>query len=191
MAACIAALADDGLLGKAITIEDPIEVDFDHPRIHQREVGVHVPDFAAGLTSALRQTPRIIVIGELRQPEAAQIAVQAALTGHRVLTTVHAGSVGGAIDRLWSLLDDQHDEMLPGALAGVVAQHMVRFPGGTVPVWETLEIDAPCRALLAQGSDSIPQLGFHQHRQGRGRLVDCARRLVTQGVPRESLSSWL
>lgn len=191
MAACIQALSDAGLLGKAICIESPIEYVYDSPLIHQREVGPHVASFADGIVSAMRQFPQTLVIGEIRTPDAAAVAVDAAFSGHRVLATLHADSAGGAIERLWSLLDDQHDEMLPSALQGVMTQHLLRLPEGVFPVWETLAIDDPCRAVLAQGAQAIPQLAFHQKRQQRPQLHECALLLRREGVPVEMLARWL
>lgn len=192
MTACIRALLKSGELGKAITIEAPIEVLHDDPMIHQRQVGVHVTSMAAGIISAMRQYPQTLVIGEIRSPDAAKEVIDVAFSGHRVLATLHADSVKGAIERLWRLLDDQHDEMLPAALQGVVAQHLVRFPGAAIPVWESLAVDEECRAVLSQGMAGITQLGYHQKRQGRFRLQDCALRLARERqIPREHLSRWI
>ncbi|MCB1733706.1 MAG: Flp pilus assembly complex ATPase component TadA [Gammaproteobacteria bacterium] len=191
MAAVIRSQLARGCLGKTITIEHPIEYDHGDPLIHQREVGTHVDSFAEGVRNALRQFPKTIVIGEIREPEAAAAAIDAGLSGHRVLATIHADSVRQAIERMWDRLDDQGDEMLPGALQGVVAQHLVRTPAGALPVWESLAIDDECRAVLSRGAEAINQLGYHQTRQRRPMLHECARQLMRDGVATELLSQWL
>ncbi len=82
-----------------ITVEDPVEYRVDHVRQVQlnRRAGM---TFASGLRSILRQDPDVIMVGEIRDAETANIAVQAALTGHRVLSTVHTNDAAGAITRL-------------------------------------------------------------------------------------------
>lgn len=82
-----------------ITVEDPVEYRVDHFR--QIELNIRAGmTFAAGLRSILRQDPDIIMVGEIRDPETASVAVQAALTGHLVLSTVHTNDAAGAITRL-------------------------------------------------------------------------------------------
>ncbi|HET6585184.1 MAG TPA: ATPase, T2SS/T4P/T4SS family, partial [Nannocystaceae bacterium] len=85
-----------------ITLEDPIEYEYAHGRalIHQREIGRHVDDFASGLRSALRETPDIIMVGELRDRDAISAALTAAETGHLVLATMSTPSAAKTIDRL-------------------------------------------------------------------------------------------
>ena len=88
-----------------ITLEDPVEYELvpDKCVIEQREVGSDVPNFASGLRHVLRQDPDIILVGEIRDAETADIAVQAALTGHLVLTSIHASDSASAIIRLIDL----------------------------------------------------------------------------------------
>lgn len=108
---------------KIITIEDPVE--FDLPGVVQvpvrSDIGV---TFAAALRSVLRQDPDVILVGEIRDGETARIAVQAALTGHLVITTVHTNSALAGIPRLMDLGVD--DFLLSDVLRGVVAQRLVR-----------------------------------------------------------------
>ena len=106
-----------------ITVEDPVEYQLD--LINQ----IHVQDaigltFARALRSILRQDPDIIMVGEIRDEETARVAVQAALTGHMVLATLHTNDAPGAVARLL----DMHVEsyLLSGALTGVVAQRLAR-----------------------------------------------------------------
>lgn len=107
-----------------LTVEDPIE--FDLPGIGQTQVNYKVNmTFAKGLRAILRQDPDVVMIGEIRDLETAQIAVQASLTGHLVLSTLHTNSAIGAITRL----DDMGIEpfLLSSSLVGVLAQRLVRL----------------------------------------------------------------
>jgi len=107
-----------------LTVEDPIE--FDLPGIGQTQVNYKVNmTFAKGLRAILRQDPDVVMIGEIRDLETAQIAVQASLTGHLVLSTLHTNSAIGAITRL----DDMGIEpfLLSSSLIGVLAQRLVRL----------------------------------------------------------------
>ncbi|WP_425993204.1 GspE/PulE family protein, partial [Brevundimonas sp. TWP2-3-2] len=84
---------------KIITVEDPVELDL--PGVIQVRVRADIGlTFAAGLRSILRQDPDVIMVGEIRDPETARIAVQAALTGHLVISTVHTNSALAAVPRL-------------------------------------------------------------------------------------------
>lgn len=107
-----------------LTVEDPIE--FDLPGIGQTQVNYKVNmTFAKGLRAILRQDPDVVMIGEIRDLETAQIAVQASLTGHLVLSTLHTNSAIGAITRL----NDMGIEpfLLSSSLIGVLAQRLVRL----------------------------------------------------------------
>jgi general secretion pathway protein E len=105
------------------TVEDPIEmVD---PRFCQVQVQTQIQiTFANALRSILRQDPDIIMVGEIRDPETAQMAVQAALTGHLVLSTVHTRDAAGAVTRLRDLGIEPF--MLSSVLRGVLAQRLMR-----------------------------------------------------------------
>jgi len=88
--------------GHILTLEDPIEFMHANRRslVHQREVGRHVPGFADGLRSALREDPDCILVGELRDLDTVRLALTAAETGHLVLATLHSASAAKAVDRL-------------------------------------------------------------------------------------------
>ena len=106
-----------------LTIEDPIEVTIDG--IGQSEVNPRVDmTFARGLRAILRQDPDIIMVGEIRDPETAEIAVQASLTGHLVLSTLHTNSAIGAVTRLLDMNVEPY--LLSSSLIGLVAQRLVR-----------------------------------------------------------------
>lgn len=108
---------------KIITVEDPVELDL--PGVIQVRVRSDIGlTFAAGLRSILRQDPDVIMIGEIRDPETARIAVQAALTGHLVISTVHTNTALAAAPRLIDL--GVEDYLLADVLRGVAGQRLVR-----------------------------------------------------------------
>lgn len=181
------------LLGDTVTIEDPIEYLYDDPFIQQREVGVDVESFHMGIHEAMRQTPETIMVGEIRHPQTAEIAVQAGLTGHRVLATLHAESVEEACGRMFALLDDHHDELLPQAIQGIVAQHLVRNKDGRVlTVYETLRFTRAAKSVLAGGPDVLPQLVHEQSKQKSRTLKDSALHYLSAGLAeRSDLKRWL
>ena len=113
---------DRGALN-VLTVEDPIEFDLDgvgQTQVHA-DIGL---TFAAGLRSILRQDPDVILVGEIRDLETAEIAVQASLTGHLVLSTLHTNSAVGAITRLVDMGVEPF--LISSSLLAVVAQRLVR-----------------------------------------------------------------
>ena len=106
-----------------MTIEDPVEYIF--PEINQIEINTQADvTFATGLKSILRQDPDVILVGEVRDAETARIAVQSALTGHLVLSSIHATDAASALYRLLDMGIEQF--LVSSALTGVVAQRLVR-----------------------------------------------------------------
>src|SRR4029079_5522756 len=106
-----------------ITIEDPVEYQLD--LINQIQVHESIGmNFARALRSILRQDPDIIMVGEIRDEETARVAVQAALTGHLVLATLHTNDAPGAVNRLLDMNIEPY--LLSSALNGVVAQRLAR-----------------------------------------------------------------
>jgi type II secretory ATPase GspE/PulE/Tfp pilus assembly ATPase PilB-like protein len=110
---------------KIITVEDPVE--YAAKGICQVNVAVSQGlSFASALRAILRQAPNVLFIGEIRDPETAAIAIQAALTGHFVFSTLHADGVSGAVSRLENLQISPH--LVATTLRGVLAQRLVRCP---------------------------------------------------------------
>ena len=106
-----------------ITVEDPVEMDIQG--INQVQVNSDIGlDFAAVLRSILRQDPNIIMIGEIRDSETAQIAVRASITGHLVLSTIHTNNSLNTIERLLDM--DVERYLLASALTGIVSQKLAR-----------------------------------------------------------------
>lgn len=108
---------------KIVTVEDPVEIDL--PGVMQVQARPDIGlDFARGLRSILRQDPDIILVGEIRDRETASIAVQAALTGHLVISTVHTNTALGAISRLRDLGIESY--LIADVLRCVIGQRLVR-----------------------------------------------------------------
>jgi twitching motility protein PilT len=114
-----------------VTVEDPIEVVHDDDRaiIQQREVGLDTASYAAALRHIVRQDPDVIFVGEIRDPESALSAIQAAETGHLVISTLHTIDATETINRLLDLFPPSHQRevrtSLAGALRGIVSQRLV------------------------------------------------------------------
>jgi twitching motility protein PilT len=121
----IAALLDHLNRSRArhiVTIEDPIEFEHESRRclVHQREVGRDVKSFAAGLRAALRESPDVILVGEMRDSETFAAALTAAETGHLVFSTVHSGSAAMAIDRIIDSFPPHQQMQVRGQLSSVL-----------------------------------------------------------------------
>jgi twitching motility protein PilT len=129
-----------------VTIEDPIEVVHHDERsiIQQREVGLDTDSYAAALRHVVRQDPDVIFVGEIRDPESALSAIQAAETGHLVISTMHTIDSTETINRLLDLFPAQQQREVrtsfAGALRGIVSQRLVKRSDGKgrVPVVEVL-----------------------------------------------------
>lgn len=119
-----------------LTIEDPIEYIFKPERslVTQRQVGMHVDSFAGALRSALREAPDVIVVGEMRDLETIQLAINAAETGTLVMGTLHTNTAATAIDRIIDTTPEESRDQIRATLSvlikGIVAQHLVRRSTG-------------------------------------------------------------
>ncbi len=147
-----------------ITLEDPIEYLHSHNRsvVDQREVGNDTLSFAAGLRSALRQDPDVILVGEMRDRETMDIALRAAETGHLVMTTLHTRRAPEVVARLVSSFpgeqQNQVRQQMAETLVGVVAQRLLPRPkGGRVAAVEVLVGTPAARNLIREGkSHQLP-----------------------------------
>ncbi len=128
---------------KIITIEDPVEYQLRGVnQIHVRpQIGL---TFASGLRSIVRQDPDVIMVGEIRDAETAEIAIQAALTGHLVFSTLHTNDAAGAVSRLLDM--GVEDYLLASSLLGVLAQRLVR------------RLCQACRQPVEAGPDLLREL---------------------------------
>jgi general secretion pathway protein E len=130
---------------KVLTVEDPIEYQLDG--VNQVQIKPQIGlSFAHVLRSMLRHDPDVIMIGEIRDLETAQIAIQAALTGHLVLSTLHTNNAASTLTRLLDM--GVEDYLLPSTLNGIVAQRLVR------------RLCAQCREAYAPLPELLAQLGL-------------------------------
>ncbi len=151
-----------------VTIEDPIEYLFKDEKsyIVQREVGIDTSSFARGLRAALREDPDIIFVGEIRDPETATIALQAAETGHLVLSTLHTLDAKETINRLIGMFNlevrEQIRVQLAETLVAVFSQRLVPRADrtGIVPAVEVLINTASIKECILDPTktDEIPML---------------------------------
>ncbi len=176
----------DATTRNIMTVEDPIEYDLDG--VGQTQVNPKIDmSFARALRAILRQDPDVIMIGEIRDLETAQIAVQASLTGHLVLATLHTNSAAGAVTRLVDMGIEPY--LLASTLSGVLAQRLVRklasgkrdeFKGRT-GIYELLTVDEPLRKLIHDGAaeSGIAAMAI---KNGMVTLRDDGKRWVDVGV---------
>jgi type IV pilus assembly protein PilB len=151
-----------------VTLEDPVE--YTLPLINQVQINERAGlTFASALRSILRQNPDIIMVGEIRDAETAQMAVRSALTGHLVLTTIHTNDAAGAVARLIDM--GVEDYLLASCLLGVLAQRLVRTicprckTQETLPpaVFDVLGLDltaSDCQFYTGQGCEECGGTGY-------------------------------
>jgi twitching motility protein PilT len=157
-----------------ITIEDPIEILHpDHNSIvNQREVGLDTESFGQALRRALRQDPDTILIGELRDAETAQTALQAAESGHLVMSTLHTIDAAETVARMIEFFPPEKQEViraiLAGVLRGVVSQRLLpKVDGGRVAAVEVMVMNARIADLIREGradeiTDAVAEGDFFQ-----------------------------
>ena len=142
-----------------ITLEDPVEILYKEERsvISQRELGTDFEDFQQGLSHALRQSPDVILIGEMRDAETVAAALDASETGHLVLSTLHTVNAARTLDRVLSFFPArQHAQIcmrLSDNLAGIVSQRLVPRRGvqGLSPAVELLTAVPRVKEILLEG----------------------------------------
>ena len=144
-----------------VTIEDPVEYQHSNRSaiIEQIEVGRDTPDFAVTLRSVMRQTPDVILVGEMRDAETMSTALTAAETGHLVLSTLHTNdaiqAVGRILDSFPATNQPQIRQQLSLALAAIIAQQLVPGSDGVTrwPATEIMIATDAVRALIRKGDD--------------------------------------
>jgi twitching motility protein PilT len=173
-----------------VTIEDPVEFVHREARaqVTQREVGEDTGDFAPALRRALRQDPDVILVGEMRDPEAIRLAVAAAESGHLVFGALRLPSAALAADRIVDVFPPEQQRQarlqLAETLQGVVCQTMLpKVGGGAVVAQEILVVTGPVRALLRDGKTpqimSAMQAGA---KDGMQTLEDSLNDLIARGL---------
>lgn len=128
-----------------VTLEDPVEYDHPHKKatFNQRELGEDFDTFAGGLRAALRQAPKVILVGEMRDRETVEIALSAAETGHLVLTTLHTMDAGQTINRTIGMFRTEEESQIRIRLADtirwIVCQRLLpKVGGGRVAAFEIM-----------------------------------------------------
>jgi general secretion pathway protein E len=182
-----------------LTIEDPVE--YTLPGVGQTQVNTRIGlSFASGLRSILRQDPDVVMLGEIRDAETARIAVQASLTGHLVLSTLHTNTATGAITRLQDMGIESF--LLASGLVAVLSQRLVRLL--CLQCREPYAPDAHERALLGLAPDDVATIfrargcpackgSGYLHRKG---IFECVRvnaelrRLIHDGAAEEVLTQF-
>jgi twitching motility protein PilT len=142
-----------------VTIEDPIEFLHQHKKstINQRELGTDTPAFALGLRSALRQAPKVILVGEMRDMETTEIALEASETGHLVLSTLHTTDASKTVNRIIGIYPKSEEQVIRTRLAQsfryIVSQRLLpRANGeGRVAAVEILKATPRTREYIEQG----------------------------------------
>src|ERR1051325_3636348 len=142
-----------------VTIEDPIEFLHNHKKctINQREVGADTKDFASALRAALRQAPKVILVGEMRDLETAEIALEAAETGHLVLSTLHTIDTSKTIDRIIGLYPKNEERVIRTRLAQtfryIVSQRLIPTADGKgrIAAVEILKSNQRTREYIEKG----------------------------------------
>lgn len=196
--ACLTRLND--ISRNILTVEDPIE--YDLPGIGQTQVNTKVElTFAKGLRAILRQDPDVVMVGEIRDSETAEIAVQASLTGHVVLSTLHTNSAIGAITRLRDMGVEPF--LLSSSLIGLAAQRLVRVLCQHCKV-AAVATEQECTLMngdphnpptlyRAQGCEACNHMGF----QGRTGIYEIAfideavRRMIHENAAEQEIERYV
>lgn len=141
-----------------VTLEDPIEYVHQHKMatFNQRELGNDFDSFASGLRAALRQAPKVILVGEMRDRETMEIGLSAAETGHLVLSTLHTVDAGQTINRILGMFDQEEQAQVRNRLVDtirwIVCQRLLpKVGGGRVAAFEIMGMSLRVRELIMNG----------------------------------------
>ncbi len=145
-----------------VTIEDPIEFLHKHNKctINQREVGSDTKSFSSALRAALRQAPKVILVGEMRDLETAEIALEAAETGHLVLSTLHTIDAAKTVDRIIGMYPKNEEKIIRTRLAQtfryIVSQRLIPRAGGKgrIAAVEILKSNQRTREYIEKGEEN-------------------------------------
>ncbi|MGD8520492.1 MAG: PilT/PilU family type 4a pilus ATPase [Desulfobacterales bacterium] len=141
-----------------ITLEDPVEYQHPHKKstFNQRELGMDFDTYASGLRAALRQAPKVILVGEMRDRETVEIGLSAAETGHLVLTTLHTIDAGSTVNRILGMFTTEEERQirirLSDAMRWIVSQRLLpKIGGGRVATFEILGTNLRVRDAILHG----------------------------------------
>lgn len=173
-----------------ITLEDPIE--FLHPHkqsiISQREISLDTQDYASALRAALRQSPDVILVGELRDPESISIAMTAAETGHLVLSTLHTLGASNTIDRIVdgfsAQMQPQIRLQLSMVLQGVISEQLLPTKDGTLhPAFEIMTGNPAIRNMIRESKTHQIESAMQTYaNEGMVTMDSSLLRLYNEGV---------
>jgi twitching motility protein PilT len=171
-----------------VTIEDPIEYEHVHGRsvVEQVEIGIDAPDFPTALRAALRQAPDVIVVGEMRDPETARIALSAAETGHLVFTTLHTTDAASTVSRIADSFPQERQHSIRAemamALSAMLTQMLIpKRNGGRVPAAELLMVGYGARQHIRKNAlQHLHQEITITRKQGSFTLEESLTQLVFQ-----------
>ena len=174
-----------------ITIEDPIEFVYQNKSclVSQREVGTHTPSFADALRMALREDPDIIVVGEMRDRETVQLALEAAETGHLVFATLHTRTAAQTVERILAIFPDSDGQqirsMLADSLRAVLSVALLKKADrtGRVQAMEIMMATPAVRNLIREGKTyQIPNVIQTSRALGMVSMDDCLKGFYEKGV---------
>jgi twitching motility protein PilT len=188
LAAMVSMIADRRR-GHIITIEDPIEYIFEQRKsiISQREVGVDTPSFSSALRSALREDPDVVLVGEMRDLETVEAALQMAETGHLVLTSLHTNSASQTAERIIGMFPSERQnqvrQQLADMLVGIISQRLLpKVQGGRTLVSEVLVANPAVRSILREGkTHQLPNLIQTSAAEGMISMDKALAELVSKG----------
>ncbi len=172
-----------------VTLEDPIEYLFENELslFSQREIRLDSENFATGLRAALRQSPDVLFLGEIRDSESAVTALQAAETGHLVISTLHSSSVVETLDRFSHLVRSEAAgalNLLATQLIGVISQQLLpRLGGGLFLAVESFQNEAASRRWILE--NQLASLQDHMQKSNGGAncsLLDCLVAATRHGI---------
>ena len=141
-----------------VTLEDPVEYDHPHKKatFNQREMGEDFDSFASGLRAALRQAPKVILVGEMRDRESVEIGLSASETGHLVLSTLHTVDAGQTINRIIGMFPTEEENQIRIRLADtirwIVCQRLLpKVGGGRIAAFEIMGTNLRVKDLILHG----------------------------------------
>lgn len=156
-----------------VTLEDPIEYQHPHKKatFNQRELGRDFDSFVNGLRAALRQAPKVILVGEMRDRETVEIGLTAAETGHLVLSTLHTVDAGQTINRILGMFSNEEEKQvrirLSDTIRWVVSQRLLpKIGGGRVAAFEVLRTNLRVKEAILNG-ESEGKTYYDMMRAGR------------------------
>src|SRR5437667_4999050 len=186
-----------------ITLEDPVEFVYTQKKatINQRELGTDFDTFASGLRAALRQAPKVILVGEMRDRTTVEIALSAAETGHLVFSTLHTIDSGQTINRILGLFEPEEQDQvryrLADTLRWIVSQRLApRIGGGRYPLIEVMGSNLRTKESIMQGESEgksfyeiIEASATYGWRTFDGSCLDAYKRGIVTGETAVPLAS--